>query len=49
MNINNSPKQNCLNFFRYKLEINNKTQPSLTETSNETKVFYECLCFIIYL
>ena len=25
-NLNNSPKQNCLNFFRHKLEINNKTQ-----------------------
>ena len=26
LNINNSPRQNCFNFFRYKLEINNKTQ-----------------------
>ena len=24
--INNSPKQNCLNFFKYKLEINGKKQ-----------------------
>ena len=29
---NNSPKQNCLNFFRYKLEINNKAQTFVNKT-----------------